>query len=61
MSHHAVEGKFGRMFDSIREVAFGLEDGLVSTMGAVAGIASAALIACVIGKVVGPFFGLTGV
>jgi predicted membrane protein (TIGR00267 family) len=40
MPHHAVGGKFGHMFDSIRELVFGLEDGLVSTMGAVAGIAA---------------------
>jgi len=32
--------KFGKLIEAIREVVFGLEDGLVSTMGAVAGIAA---------------------
>lgn len=40
MPNHSHGGAFGRLFDSIREVVFGLEDGLVSTMGAVAGIAA---------------------
>ncbi len=32
--------RFGKLLDAIRELVFGLEDGLVSTMGAVAGIAA---------------------
>lgn len=32
--------RFGRLLEAIRELVFGLEDGLVSTMGAVAGIAA---------------------
>lgn len=32
--------RFGRLLDAIRELVFGLEDGLVSTLGAVAGIAA---------------------
>src|SRR5689334_1511262 len=34
--HH----RYGRLLDAIRELVFGLEDGLVSTLGAVAGIAA---------------------
>jgi VIT1/CCC1 family predicted Fe2+/Mn2+ transporter len=37
---HAPHPRFGRLFDAIRELVFGLEDGLVSTLGAVAGIAA---------------------
>ncbi len=33
-------GIYSRLLDAIRELVFGLEDGLVSTMGAVAGIAA---------------------
>lgn len=40
MPHHAHNGRYGRLLESIRELIFGLEDGLVSTMGAVAGIAA---------------------
>lgn len=32
--------RFGKLFEAIRELVFGLEDGLVSTLGAVAGIAA---------------------
>jgi predicted membrane protein (TIGR00267 family) len=40
MPHHGHNGRFGRLLVAIRELVFGLEDGLVSTMGAVAGIAA---------------------
>ncbi|HJV32452.1 MAG TPA: VIT1/CCC1 transporter family protein [Patescibacteria group bacterium] len=40
MPQHAHNGRFSRLLDAIRELIFGLEDGLVSTMGAVAGIAA---------------------
>lgn len=32
--------RFGKLLDAIRELVFGLEDGLVSTLGAVAGVAA---------------------
>ena len=37
---HVPHPRFGKLFDAVRELVFGLEDGLVSTMGAVAGIAA---------------------
>src|SRR5690348_8031501 len=37
---HVPHHRFGRLLDAIRELVFGLEDGLVSTLGAVAGIAA---------------------
>lgn len=37
---HVPHPRFGRLLDAIRELIFGLEDGLVSTLGAVAGIAA---------------------
>ena len=37
---HVPHPRFGRLLEAIRELVFGLEDGLVSTMGAVAGIAA---------------------
>jgi len=37
---HVPHQRFGKLFDAIRELVFGLEDGLVSTLGAVAGIAA---------------------
>jgi len=37
---HLPHRRFGKILDAIRELIFGLEDGLVSTMGAVAGIAA---------------------
>lgn len=37
---HDPHRRFGRLLDAIRELVFGLEDGLVSTLGAVAGIAA---------------------
>ncbi len=40
MTTPALHGKRGRLLTSIRELVFGLEDGLVSTTGAVAGIAA---------------------
>lgn len=40
MKKIAVTGMYSRLLDAIRELVFGLEDGLVSTMGAVAGIAA---------------------
>jgi predicted membrane protein (TIGR00267 family) len=40
MQNPTGKGVYGRLLDAIRELVFGLEDGLVSTMGAVAGIAA---------------------
>jgi VIT1/CCC1 family predicted Fe2+/Mn2+ transporter len=41
MTHaHGRKSLFGRLLAAIRELIFGLEDGLVSTMGAVAGVAA---------------------
>ncbi len=40
MSNHSGKGTYGKLLDAIRELVFGLEDGLVSTMGAIAGIAA---------------------
>lgn len=40
MSDHAKTNGIGRLLSAIRELVFGLEDGLVSTMGAVAGVAA---------------------
>jgi predicted membrane protein (TIGR00267 family) len=37
---HVPHHRYGRLLDAIRELVFGLEDGLVSTLGAVAGIAA---------------------
>ncbi len=39
MPHHA-QGAYGKLLDAIRELIFGLEDGLVATMGTVAGVAA---------------------
>ncbi|WKZ29133.1 MAG: VIT1/CCC1 transporter family protein [Patescibacteria group bacterium] len=40
MPNHSTRGAYGKLLNAIRELVFGLEDGLVSTMGAVAGIAA---------------------
>ncbi len=40
MPNHSGKGASGKLLDAIRELVFGLEDGLVSTMGAIAGIAA---------------------
>lgn len=44
MLHHEINtqptGFFQKMFRSMREVVFGLEDGMVSTLGAITGIAA---------------------
>lgn len=40
MKNHSSKGVHVNLLDAIRELVFGLEDGLVSTMGAIAGIAA---------------------
>jgi predicted membrane protein (TIGR00267 family) len=40
MHTHAHKGRLGTLLESMRELVFGLEDSLVSTTGAVAGIAA---------------------